>query len=167
MQPEIVAALIGVGGVVFGSLISYQLGKRQSVDQDLRARRIETTTTVRSKIHEMNASMETILMMHQAGYYEQRDSAYVKISHEVDDLADYYRSNKPWLPEEVRPIVEACIGAVHHLRGAIGPTSMAKWEEERMRPIAGELHARLDDLDRHVSRILGTLRPYWPGIFRR
>jgi hypothetical protein len=150
MQPEIVAAWIGVAGVVLGvvlgSVISYRLGKRQSVDQDLRVRRIEATAAVRSKIKEISTGFESHSVL-----WENRDTLVWK----VDDLADYYQSNKPWLREETRPIIEACIDDLRRFAEAISPTrdlpEIQEYIHMNTKNMANTLRNRLEVLDSRAS----------------
>jgi hypothetical protein len=187
MQPEIVAAFIGVGGAVLASAISYQLGKRQSVDQDLRDRRIEVTTEVLSKIHEISTGFEDI---EKTPFYwddEQRNRLYAEVSRRVDELANYYASNKPWLPEEARTIVEACIADIRgwgdsdkgweqisdHLQIRHGGfdqkfRNWGGWSPTLIKETADNLRKRRDDLDRYFSSsVLDTHRPWWRRFFGR
>jgi hypothetical protein len=185
MEPEIIAAFIGVGGAVLASVISYRLGKRQSVDQDLRDRRIEVATTVLSKIHEISTGFEDI---NKTPFDDQRNRHYEEVSRRVDELANYYASNKLWLPEEARTIVEACIADIRGRRGSDEAFPRVSWEptvavqfrgfDEAFRDFGwsswliqdttDKLRKRRDDLDRYFSSsVLGTQRPWWRRIFGR
>jgi hypothetical protein len=168
VQPEIIAALIGVVGAILSSVISYQLGKRQSVDQDLRAQRIEVTMAIRGKMHEISTALDAIDSMHKIADYESRDRALMEFSRKIDALREYYTSNKPWLSEGARPIVGNCIADGLALMRAYGARTNARtglWAA--LIPItAHNSRKRLGELDRHVSSVLGTLRhPWWRRMF--
>ena len=181
VKPEIVAAWwIGVGVAVLASVIasvfSYRLGKRQNRNQDLHARRVEVTTTIRGKIQEISAVIEGIIAHYE--HYELGEEVKrlieVRIQN-IGELEEYYKSNEPWLTQEASRVVEASVADGHILPAAFarlsarGATSGAIYEPDiaELREIADKFRTHLAELDKEVRKVVGTQRPWWRRIFGR
>lgn len=184
MKTEIVVALIGVGGVILGSVISYQLTERQHVDQDLHARRVEATIRVREMIKAIAVGLERMALLNDMGQYERRDIAYKDIVRQKHlELGEYYGSNKPWLTEEVKRVVEASIDDAYGFSAGwqslflerfketpynIHPPSFFGYHDQAdaaMRRETEDFRIHLDEFDKRASSVLGTQRPWWQRIF--
>jgi hypothetical protein len=178
VKPELVAAWwIGIGVGVLAWVITsgffYRLGNRLNRNQDLHARRVEVTTTIRGKIQEISAVIEGIIAHYEHYGLGEEEKRLIEVH--IGELEEYYKSNEPWLTQEASRVVEASVADGHILPttfarlSARGATSGAVYEPDiaELREIADKFRTHLAELDKEVRKVVGTQRPWWRGILGR
>jgi hypothetical protein len=135
--------------------------------------------TTRETVHEITAGFERMAAWDRLGYPDLPDKdlkiriyrqIYRQVAPKIRELEHYYASNEPWLTEDAKRILEPCIADGRDLADSLDRRrNTDDWSDELTDAIvrAGALRFRnhLDILDRYVSGVLGTQRPWWRRMF--